>query len=404
MSFISIITHSRVPCFALAVFGAAFAIPSASAQITITSTSAVALQSALDNALPASLASGGTAAIVSHGEVLWHGQSGVIAPGSTTAVTADTLFAYASAGKMMTATLTLGLVDQGKLTLDDPIAAYLPAGVPGASEVTVRQLLNHTSGYGDVYAVPSVQERLTDQNYPWTRSQLITEVVAPETKPGTVHSYSNTNFILLGEVIEKAGRQSFATQFQNRIVEPLGLSRLFVTPQPRGEFAQGVLAISGEDINLFDLTTGVPTALYGETFGDGPAVGNAADLGLFLDALVNGQLLSEASTAEMLNFDPESNYGLGIGTYTDELGTWIGHAGSYGGYTSLAFYNPNLDLTLATLANHAGSLEVFEAQVLAKNVIAAGAVPEPSTSAALVAGGAFVLVCLRRRRHAAVTH
>lgn len=362
----------------------------------------VALQSALDAALATTLASGGSAAIVGGGQVLWHGQSGVIAPGSTTAVGPDTLFAYASVGKMSTATLTLRLVEQGLVALDGPIGTYLPpsANVPAGDVVTVRQLLNHTSGYPDLYNEPSVQARLLDQDHPWTAAELIAETRAPVTAPGTVHEYSNTNYILLSEIVARAAGESYGTFYQSQIAGPLGLTRSFVTPRPREEFAQGVRGAGAGAVNYFDLTAGVPSALYGEIFGDGPLAGTAADGALFLDALLHGRILGPTALGEMTDFSADSGYGLGLASFSFGGDTWIGHSGSWGGFTALALFNPGLDLTFMTLANHEADAEgqPFAALSLMQDVTAAAApIPEPAAGATL-AGGAVVCAAMLRRR------
>lgn len=362
----------------------------------------VALQSALDGALANTLASGGAAAIVGGGQVLWHGQSGVIAPGSATAVGPDTLFAYASVGKMTTATLTLRLVEQGLVALDSPIGTYLPASanVPGAEQVTVRQLLNHTSGYPDLYTEPGVVARLLDQDHPWTAAELIAETRAPTTTPGTVHAYSNTNYILLSEIVARASGESFGAFYQSQIASPLGLTHSFVTPRPREEFAQGVRGAGDEAINFFDLTNGVPSALYGEIFGDSPLVGTAADGALFLDGLLGGEVLGAETLGQMLDFDPMTGYGLGIASFTAGDATWIGHNGSWGGFTAWALYNTELDLTFMTVANHEADTEgqPFAALALMEAVTAAATpIPEPAAASALVAGSVLVASVLHRR-------
>jgi len=358
-----------------------------------------ALQRALSGALATTEASGAAAAIVRRGEVLWSGQAGVIAPGSATPVGPDTLFAYGSVGKMATATMTLHLVEQGRIGLDTSIAHYLPAGIPGADTITVRQLLNHTSGYGEVLANPSVVDRLLDMDHPWTRAELIAEVVSPTTAPGVAYEYSNTNYILLGEVIERASGKSFAEVYQETIAAPLGLAHAFVTPRPREEFAQGVAGMGADAVNYFDLTSGVPSALYGGIFADSPVAGNAADGARFLDGLLHGELLQAETLAAMQAFDPVSGYGLGL--YGGEINgrTMIGHNGSWGGFTAFAFYDQESDLTFMTVANSEADYSagvIFGAVTAAANSPAA-AVPEPTTTA-LAAGALLSLLCLLRHR------
>jgi D-alanyl-D-alanine carboxypeptidase len=371
--------------------------------------SAVALQNALNRSLASLEASGASAAIVRNGTVVWQGQAGVIAPGSTTPVNADTLFVHASASKMVTAAMTLRLVEQGLVDLDTTIDHYLPAGVPGAAQVTVRQLLRQTSGYPDLFPDPEDPDKNPSNdlvvrmlsNASLTRADLISYVEAPISTQGK-HKYSNTDYVLLGEVIERASGKTFAQVYQQEIVFPLGLTRSFVTPRPREEFAQSTDYEFGEPpINFFDINTGLPNSLYGEAFGDGPVAGTATDGALFLDGLMHGRVLQSEMLGQMLDFDPESGYGMGLMDQSNE-GLPITFAGSWAGYMSRVAYFPDTDLTYMTLANSNAN---FDAEWLMHDVLAAanaGAVPEPATTS--LAGAAVLgaaILWRRRKRQAA---
>ncbi|MCS6244457.1 MAG: beta-lactamase family protein [Opitutus sp.] len=360
------------------------------------------LQTVLDASRAKTSATGASAAIVRNGEVLWQGQSGVIAPGSAVPVTADTLFVYASASKMVTAAMTSRLAEQGKLGLDDKIGLYLPADVPGASSVTVRQLLQQTSSYPDIYRsnnAAAAIARLQQVNNPVTRADLINFIEAPTGTPGVQHAYSNTNYILLGEVIERASGKTFTQVYQDEIATPLGLTRAFVTPQPRGDFAQSVDSQfdASAPINYFNNTEGLPTTLYGPAFGDGPVAGTAVEGALFLDALARGKLLGPEALAQTFNFDPVSGYGFGIyGTQVDGK-LVLDHTGEWAGYTSTLYYDENRDLTIMTLAN---SNQGFPAGVIFQDLNGAvSVIPEPSTYTALAAAAALGVAVGRRRRN-----
>jgi D-alanyl-D-alanine carboxypeptidase len=224
------------------------------------------------------------------------------------------------------------------------------------------------------------------------------------TTSGAVHAYSNTNYILLSEIIARAAGESYGDFYQSQIATPLGLTQSFVTPRPREEFAQGVRGAGDEAINFFDLTTGVPSALYGEIFGDGPLAGTAAEGALFLDGLLGGEVLGAEALGEMLDFDPMTGYGLGITSFVAGDATWIGHSGSWGGFTALALYNTELDLTFMTVANHEADAEgqPFAALVLMEGITAAAApIPEPAAAGAWAATAVLGLALTRRRTRAA---
>ncbi len=386
----------------------------------------VALQAALDQSLASADnagATGGAVAIVRDGQVLWHGQSGVVARGSATPVDASTLFAYGSTGKMVTATLVLQAAERGELSLETPINDYLTRGggaaVPGGDAVTVRQLLNHTSGYPTYEYDPVVQAKLFDQDYAWTRAEVLASITTAPT-PGSF-VYSNNNFVLLGEILERATGRTYGQLYQSGIAGPLGLTRSFVEfgSAPRDTFAQGVWKLppellDGAEIAAFDLTAGVPTSLYGAVFADSPVAGNAADGALFLDALVgranefdgvtipDGALLTGSTLVDMLTPGAEgSGYGLGINVDTDGVNFAFGHPGGWLGFSAEAFYFSQWDISVVTLANYQnGAAGPHPASFLLRDVVGAyaagAAIPEPASAAALAAGAVACVAVLRR--------
>lgn len=393
---------------------------------------ASALQAALDQSLASADnagATGATVAIVRDGQVLWQGQSGVIARGSTTPVDSSTLFAYGSVGKMFTSTLVLQAAERGEISLDAPINSYLAlsggAAVPGGDGVSVRQLLNHTSGYPSYEYDPGVQAKLFDQSFPWTRADVLASITAAPTSGAFV--YSGNNYVLLGDILERATGRSYAQLYQSGIAGPLGLTRSFVElgAAPREAFAQGVwklpaVLMGGAEIAAFDLTAGVPTSLYGSVFTDSAVAGNAADCALFLDALVgrtngfdgatmpDGVLLNGSTLVEMLAPGADgSGYGLGVNIDTDGVNFAFGHPGGWLGYSAEAFYLSEWDVSVVALANYQnGSAGPHPASFLYRDVVGAyvggAAIPEPAASAALGAAAVFVVaVSLRRRRFSA---
>lgn len=389
---------------------------------------AAALQAALDQSLASAEnagATGGAVAIVRDGEVLWHGQRGVISRGSAARIEASTLFAYGSVGKMVTATLVLQAAERGELSLEAPINDYLArdggASVPGGDAVTVRQLLNHTSGYPTYEYDPGVQAKLFDQDHAWTRAEVLASITAAPA-PGSF-VYSGNNYVLLGEILERATGRTYGQLYQSGIAGPLGLTRSFVDSgsAPREAFAQGVWKLppelmEGTEIAAFDLTAGVPTSLYGEVFADSAVAGNAVDGALFLDALVgranefdgvtipDGVLLTGSSLVDMLTPGAsDSGYGLGINVDTDGVNFAFGHPGGWLGYSAEAFYFSQWDISVVTLANYQNGTDgPHPASFLLRDVVGAyaagAAIPEPATAVGLAAVTAL-LVAASRRRH-----
>jgi D-alanyl-D-alanine carboxypeptidase len=145
----------------------------------------------------------------------WRGNSGVAELGTTRDVPINGRFRIGSITKTFVATVVLQLVDEGRLRLDDPVDRWLPGAVPDGDHITVRHLLNHTSGLYDfrlTIPLPPSQEFLDNRWRTWTAAEQIERAVAnPPTSepPGEVFGYSNTNYLVRGEIIEKATGHSY---------------------------------------------------------------------------------------------------------------------------------------------------------------------------------------------------
>jgi D-alanyl-D-alanine carboxypeptidase len=231
----------------------------------------------------------------------------------------DAAFRIASITKVFVAVVVLQLVEQGRLGLDDPASRYAPHAA--AWPVTIRQLLNHTSGIPDYGMADGFGEQLAaKRDRRWTAAEVVALVAdnEPAFPPGTDYGYSNTNYVLLGEVIETVTGHTWAQEIRRRILDPLELRDTYVA----GFEPVRRLVIPGyfdldKDGNVDNVETGQPwTSL--ET-SEGPAgclVSTAPDLLAFGDALFHGRLLSpetmQAMTAEGPFHPRFTNYGLGL--------------------------------------------------------------------------------------------
>ena len=185
------------------------------------------LQGGLDDVV-AAVAVGALAEVRDeHG--VWRGTSGVAELGTTRAVPVDGRFRAGSITKTFVATVVLQLVDEGRLRLDDTVEAWLPGVVPNGHHITVRQLLNHTSGLYDymrTLPMPPEPEFLDNRWRTWTAAELVARAVANPPMfepPGSAFTYSNTNYILLGQIIEKVTGQSYGEEIERRMIRPLQL-------------------------------------------------------------------------------------------------------------------------------------------------------------------------------------
>jgi D-alanyl-D-alanine carboxypeptidase len=146
---------------------------------------------------------GMSAAVVFPDGSMWTGQSGVGVLSTGAPVTADTLFAVGSISKTFTGALALRLAERGTISLDDPVSRWVPT-FPNAANITLRELLNHTSGIRDLFD-PSVYKYIgADRSAKWTPEQVLSLIGKPYFAPGKGYHYSSTNYVLLGVVLERA--------------------------------------------------------------------------------------------------------------------------------------------------------------------------------------------------------
>ncbi|MFE6745343.1 serine hydrolase domain-containing protein [Kitasatospora purpeofusca] len=277
--------------------------------------------------------------------------------------------------KTFTATAVLQLVDQGLVGLDEPIATYLD-GVPCGEVITVRELLEMRSGLFPYSAdADFANDFLGDPQRVFTPQELLAygykhDNVFP---PGTRYQYSNSNYILLGLLVEKLSGQSIEQFVHDRITAPSGLGH---TLYPEGTelpapYAHGYTdqTLSGE---VADATHWNPSWAWSA----GAMVSDLRDLKHWARDLATGTLLSPATQAQRLKMLPTgipgADYGLGI----FDIGGWIGHNGSLPGYESLAVYLPEECATLVLLLNSDITAENSEPSSLVGKAVTSIATPD----------------------------
>lgn len=281
-----------------------------------------------------------------------HATAGVADTGTGRAADVRDRFRIASTTKAFVATVMLQLVGEGRVSLDDSVERWLPGVVSGngndGGAVTVRQLLNHTSGLfnytADFPAITSREGFEADRYTTWTDEQLVKIAMrhAPDFEPGAKWAYSNTNYILAGMIIEKATGRSWQQEVTRRIVRPLGL-RDTLTPDAQsripGPHLRGYSGF-GEPGPAIDVTDFNPTAAGAA----GAMISTTGDVSRFFSALLGGRLLHPAQLAEMkvtvraAELDPVwpgARYGLGLMEIPLSCGgAYYSHAGDLAGYTT----------------------------------------------------------------------
>lgn len=264
-------------------------------------------------------------------------RSGVAELGRDKPVPLDGRFRVGSITKVFVSTVVLQLVGEGKVELDAPVRRYLPGLLPDGDRITVRMLLQHTSGlFNYTGALPLDPAGFETIRYKhWEPTELVALATAKplDFAPGTSWNYSNTNYVVAGLLIEKITGKPYGRAVEKRILQPLGLRDTSV-PGDRtsipGPHAHGYYKVGDQPVDVTRINPSVAWAA-------GEMISTTADLDRFVDALLDGKLLKQAQLAEMTTPLPFTNgYGLGIERSVLACGVEVwGHGGGIPGYNSL---------------------------------------------------------------------
>jgi D-alanyl-D-alanine carboxypeptidase len=302
-------------------------------------------------------------------------------------------FRIGSITKNFTAVLTLQLVAHHQVDLDAPAVDYLPDGVlPADSPITVRQLLDHTSGLYDYSNdLPGILVGDTVTGYQQWRyntynpADLVADALTHGSQftPGSQYQYSNTNFVVLGMLVEHVTGQPYATVLNERILQPLGLTHTrFIVPRTDigGPHAIGYLTQDDRSKPLFDATEQTASWIWTA----GAAISSTADLNRYWRALTAGELLPPAQLAEMETMNPvdaTSAYGLGMREYTLSCGTRVyGHDGIIEGYQTYSYTTKDGSRQVTVSADTSNNSTVFAAERAALDPVFCGAPSSPSAA------------------------
>jgi D-alanyl-D-alanine carboxypeptidase len=255
-----------------------------------------------------------------------------------------TMYRVGSVTKPFTAVMVFQLIEEHRLSLDTRLSRFFPQ-MPNSDSITIRDLLGHTSGLADY-------TQGLDLNTPLSRDSLLRRIAAGRTqfRVGTQRRYSNSNFLLLGYIVEALTNSSYSSQLQCRIVRRVGLRRTRVG---------GTIVPASNESRAYYFSDGhweqQPDDAIENGGGGGSIVSTPDDLTRFLAALFRGQLMSERSLSEMTNgFDDgtqKSGKGLSPFRVPGTTKTGYAHDGSIGAHTALVGYVPADSLSLALTIN-----------------------------------------------------
>lgn len=330
------------------------------------------LQAILDQLVADGSIPGATLTVLLPGYAPWSGASGYADGARLLPMSPETRVRIASISKVFTAVVVLQLAEEGRLELEAPLATWYPELVPRAERITVRSLLNHTTGLYD-YLESSDFLNLAYQrpDYTWLPGELAGyagqqgALFVPGT-PGA-WDYSSTNYVILGMIVEAVTGNTLAQEMRARIFEPLGLTATYFVPDEpvEGVYARGYRY--ARDVSNVSLSFAYATANL---------VATSSDVARFGEALFTGRLLRPETMEQMLTFlngkgqygMPALEYGLGVMRNTLPVGpdaqgrerpaalrTVLGHTGGFAGFRSVLWHAPDSGVTIALGENQAAT-------------------------------------------------
>ena len=264
-----------------------------------------------------------------------------ISTANKTPSTTLTQYRIGSITKIFTSVMIFQLIEEGKLNLSTKLAAYFPK-LPNAERITIANLLSHSSGLHNFTNDSSYSAML---NQKVSRAAMLSKFLTqkPDFIPGEKHKYSNTNFILLGYILENIDHKTYAEALKDRILKKIGLKQTYhggkINPA-HGE----ALSYKWENGWLPDTETDM--SIPG---GAGALVSTPTDLVKFMTELFNGKLISKNSLKYMTTM--EGGYGMDLVSYAFDTKIGYGHDGGIDGFQSQAVYYPQEKLATAFTAN-----------------------------------------------------
>jgi D-alanyl-D-alanine carboxypeptidase len=360
---ITIITIACLGCDSSEIIPAQFYDCVQANPITVNATEAASYQAHIDQLVNRGIP--GIILAIDHPEKgFWVGASGQADIASKVTMKSCNISRAGSIAKTFTATSVLLLIQDGKLSLDDKAMAYLPSGTVGklknADQATIRQLLNHTSGiYNYIQDAKFQTASLNDLARVWQPEDLLSYAYGRDAyfAVGKGCQYSNTNYILLGMIIEKVSGLHFSLFFKQRIFDPFGLTFTSFNindPIPKG-LARGYIDLYSNG----EITEATHFSGWDYYTADGGLISNSQDLAKFIKLLQEGKILSTESLKEMQTVVPlpeNSDFfktfcGLGIFRAETDYGTAYFHSGDAIGYYGNMMYFSDSGVSIAWQTN-----------------------------------------------------
>ena len=298
---------------------------------------------------------GHASCIAADGFTTWYSYSGVSDSLGSEAIKSNSMFRIASATKMFTSVMILQLWERGLIDLDTPFNNYLDLDTEEYPKIdkfrnaTVRHLLSHRSGLCNISSTTFFDDYFyTDAITQDIRMKYLFTDCDPEFTPGTLYSYRNSNFNVLGLIIEKVTGKSYQEVLEDEICTPLNMSNTFLLD----------FGITGDDNNVVHgYTMGFDGTDYhgSQAWAAGGILSTVHDLYLFMHALVNGDLFQDYSTFELMSTPVDGgHYGLGLFINQTPKGILYGHSGAIFGYNTRLEYSLDVQAIIISSMNFYG--------------------------------------------------
>jgi len=265
----------------------------------------------------------------------------------------DHILRIGSVSKIYTSTLILKLIEEGYLELDQEIVDFFPE-IENVKHVSIRNLLDHSSGITDVFSIPSVF--ISSSNFPdkrWNPNHIAKVCMEKNLQftPGSKHSYSNTNYIILGIIAEKSTGQKVDELFARYLFNPLQLNNTLLVPimGTPSALVNGYVHHFALSLKEWYVTEPDNTSWATVGFTAGAMATNSTELSAFIHALFSGEIISDESLRQMTNFS--GNKGLGLFKININNHYYYGHEGEITGFESITAYDPVKQVSIAICCN-----------------------------------------------------
>ncbi len=294
----------------------------------------------------------GAAVIITRGgRVVYAAGRGLADVDTRAPITPDTVFRLGSIVKQFTAATILKLVEEGRVSLDDPVSRFFPDWPQPGAGATVRQVLNHTSGIQDFTKIPGWIAK--NRTRPFTTAEMLAVFrdLPARAQPGHAWEYNNGGYVLLGAIIEKVTGQAWHEALAERITKPLSL-RTIVHPLPGAQGPASARGYTRHDGRVRP----VPPSHMSVAHAAGGLTGSVGDMARFADALHRGRLVSPALYREMTRPAPlaggkAETYGFGLRLREIRGRKALVHGGAGAGLDTDSVYIPSEDLFVAVFTN-----------------------------------------------------